>query len=373
MPCRSYPLGRHADELEHEGFDAAGLLQSEGFRVQPAHEELVEVAYDCREQQEHSVLCHERLWQPGSSESVIHIVEDAFLAAPEVVELNDFPRGGHIVVGQDAAVCVFSLPQVQGTVHPTLPLYDESVRLAFPLLHDDGIQLILDAVDLLALPSTQCQQTVVEGGAAANAALTGAVSNVLQGGMNYAFLGVPYDFNVKDFLLQTAISGVIGGVTGGIQAKQSGANFWTGKSATSSLSSQIHAEKAPTNLTRYEESNVLSPHKIGEIGELQAAADFRAEGGEVIGRHFAYRVEGVDGYGFTDVVGKKDKKLHIIEAKNGNKPKFTEFQKKAFPKIMNGAKIEFFGPNAKQMGLPIHVPLNKYSFEIRRYHQYVYP
>ena len=30
-------------ELEHEGFDAAGLLQSEGFCVQPAHKELVEV------------------------------------------------------------------------------------------------------------------------------------------------------------------------------------------------------------------------------------------------------------------------------------------------------------------------------------------
>ena len=26
VPCRPYPLGWHADELEHEGFDAAGLL-----------------------------------------------------------------------------------------------------------------------------------------------------------------------------------------------------------------------------------------------------------------------------------------------------------------------------------------------------------
>jgi len=54
-----YPLGGHAGELEHEGFDTARLLQSEGFRVKPVHEELVEVAYDCRQQQEHGVLCHE--------------------------------------------------------------------------------------------------------------------------------------------------------------------------------------------------------------------------------------------------------------------------------------------------------------------------
>ena len=26
VPCRPYPLGWHADKLEYEGFDAAGLL-----------------------------------------------------------------------------------------------------------------------------------------------------------------------------------------------------------------------------------------------------------------------------------------------------------------------------------------------------------
>ena len=90
---RPYPFGRHADELENKGFDAACLLQSEGFRVKPAHEELVEVAYDCCQQQEHGVLCHEGLWQPCPSESVVHVVEDAFLAAPEVVELDNLPAG----------------------------------------------------------------------------------------------------------------------------------------------------------------------------------------------------------------------------------------------------------------------------------------
>ena len=71
VPCRPYPLYGHADELEDEGFDAAGFLQSEGFRVQPAHEELVEVSYECCQHQEHSVLCHEGLWQPCPSEAII--------------------------------------------------------------------------------------------------------------------------------------------------------------------------------------------------------------------------------------------------------------------------------------------------------------
>ncbi len=58
----------------------ACLLQSEGFCVQPAHEELVEVAYYCRQQQENGVLCHEGLRQPcpaeASSEIALSIVSE---------------------------------------------------------------------------------------------------------------------------------------------------------------------------------------------------------------------------------------------------------------------------------------------------------
>lgn len=93
----------------------------------------------------------------------------------------------------------------------------------------------------------------------------------------------------------------------------------------------------------------------------------------MIGRHFAYRVEGVEGYGITDVVGKKDGMLYIIEAKNGNHPKLTNFQNKAFPKMKDGAKIEFFGPKAVRNGLPTNIPISEYNFEIKRYHQYTYP
>ena len=42
----SYQFCWHADELEDEGLDLAALLQSEGFCVNPFHEELVEVADD---------------------------------------------------------------------------------------------------------------------------------------------------------------------------------------------------------------------------------------------------------------------------------------------------------------------------------------
>ena len=65
------------------------FFSPKAFRVKPVREELVEVAYDCREQQEHRVLSHERLWQPGPSESVVHVVEDALLTTPEVVELHN--------------------------------------------------------------------------------------------------------------------------------------------------------------------------------------------------------------------------------------------------------------------------------------------
>ena len=38
----------------------------------------------------------------------------------------------------------------------------EECHLALPFLRDDGVQFIFDAVYLLALPSTQCQQAVIE-------------------------------------------------------------------------------------------------------------------------------------------------------------------------------------------------------------------
>ena len=41
------------------------------FCVYPVHEELVEVAYEWCQQQEHSVLCHGGLWQPCPSEAIV--------------------------------------------------------------------------------------------------------------------------------------------------------------------------------------------------------------------------------------------------------------------------------------------------------------
>ena len=70
-----YPFGRHTDELENKCLDPAALLQSEGFRVKPSDEELVEVSYHSRQQQEHRVLCHEGLWQPLLLMSVLLVAK----------------------------------------------------------------------------------------------------------------------------------------------------------------------------------------------------------------------------------------------------------------------------------------------------------
>ena len=108
-----YPFGRHADELENECLDPAALLQSEGFRVNPPHEELIEVAYHSRQQQEHGVLCYEGLWQPCPSEIVVLAVKDLFCRAPLVVVQYDFLVGHVPVVGQYAAVCILAVEEVK--------------------------------------------------------------------------------------------------------------------------------------------------------------------------------------------------------------------------------------------------------------------
>ena len=114
------------------------------------------------EEEEHGVLGHEGLGQAVPSEAVVHVVEDALLAAPQVVELDDVPGGRHVVVGQDAAVGVVAFPQVEVPVGAPLPLDDKAVRLPLPFLHEDGVQLELDAVDFLPLPSPEGEDVVIE-------------------------------------------------------------------------------------------------------------------------------------------------------------------------------------------------------------------
>lgn len=80
-------------------------------------------------------------------------------------------------------------------------------------------------------------------------------------------------------------------------------------------------------------------------------------------------MDGVDGYGFTDIVGRKGDKLYIIESKNGKNPRFTPFQKKAFPKMKEKNGIMFFGPKSESSLLTDKI-YTDYIFEIRRHRIY---
>lgn len=76
---------------------------------------------------------------PAPAKAVAHVVEDALLAAAQVVELHDVHCQGPEVVGEYAAVGVLALPEVGLSVNAPLPLDDEAVGLALPFLHEDGV------------------------------------------------------------------------------------------------------------------------------------------------------------------------------------------------------------------------------------------
>ena len=184
--------------------------------------------------------------------------------------------------------------------------------------------------------------------------------------MYHAFLDIPYSFNWQNFIMQTAISSILGGLSSGIQARINQKDFWTGKKniipsqALETPSGKIKAAVAGMDRSK------LTPNQLGKIGEDLAAAEMREQGIEVIKGHIAYRVEGVEGHGFTDVVGIKDNYIYYWEAKNGKKVNLTPFQRKAFPLLKKGAKIQFYGPNAIKNKLPL-TPTNKYYFELKQY------
>ena len=96
------------DELEYEGFDAAGCFESEPLHVKPRHDEFIEVAYECRKQKKYRVLAHEGFWKPVPAESVVHVIEDALLPSTEVIEFNNLFLGRLVIICKDAAVGVFA-------------------------------------------------------------------------------------------------------------------------------------------------------------------------------------------------------------------------------------------------------------------------
>lgn len=99
---------------------------------------------------------------PAPAKAVAHVVEDALLAAAQVVELHDVHCRGPEVVGEYAAVGVLALPEVGLSVNAPLPLDDEAVGLALPFLHEDGVDFVRDAVDLHLLPPPQREDAGVE-------------------------------------------------------------------------------------------------------------------------------------------------------------------------------------------------------------------
>ena len=59
LPCCPNPLCRHGYELEHERLYSAGDFKVESLYVEPLHDGLVKITYDCSKKKEHRVFRHE--------------------------------------------------------------------------------------------------------------------------------------------------------------------------------------------------------------------------------------------------------------------------------------------------------------------------
>ena len=150
--------------------------------------------------------------------------------------------------------------------------------------------------------------------------LGGAILGSIGGGLSGAALGAGnaalFGWNIGKSAFKGAwqgavIGAVMGGITEGARASYNGKNFWIGNRRNPLPPTQFHSELEPSTIIGYGENKILTPHELGEIGERQAIDDFKAAGGKVYGRHVAYRVDGVEGYGLADVVGEKDGMIHI--------------------------------------------------------------
>ena len=71
-------------------------LESEPLCVKSVDNGLVEVTNKCSKKKEHGVLCHEGFGQSVPSETIVHIIEDAFLSSTKIIELDNFSFGRFI-------------------------------------------------------------------------------------------------------------------------------------------------------------------------------------------------------------------------------------------------------------------------------------
>ncbi len=85
----SYPFCRNRNKFEDKSLDATTCAQAKLLCVQFLHDSFVEVSYEGCHKHEDGVLCHKRFWQAIPTKSVVHDIEETFLATQKIVELHD--------------------------------------------------------------------------------------------------------------------------------------------------------------------------------------------------------------------------------------------------------------------------------------------
>ena len=84
------------------------------------------------------------------------------LPSTEVIEFDNLFLGRLVVICKDAAVGVFSFPQVEFAVYPLLSLNHKTVCLPFPFLDENGGQLKLNTAQFHFLPTSEGKDVIVE-------------------------------------------------------------------------------------------------------------------------------------------------------------------------------------------------------------------
>ena len=100
------PFCRNRNKFEDKSLDATTCAQAKLLCVQFLHDSFVEVSYEGCHKHEDGVLCHKRFWQAIPTKSVVHDIEETFLATQKIVELHDVSYTWLIVVDQNTPISV---------------------------------------------------------------------------------------------------------------------------------------------------------------------------------------------------------------------------------------------------------------------------
>ena len=129
LPAGILPFGGNIDKREQKTFDSRGRFKLCEDGTDSLEECCVDVFANRHKYKEYCILIHERAWGVFPSEVIVELVKVPFACAALVINLNNLLFRTLPIVGQNGAIDILAVKQIQLTVLYSGSLNNQSISI----------------------------------------------------------------------------------------------------------------------------------------------------------------------------------------------------------------------------------------------------